>query len=495
MKSGIGQVLLSVGLLAGVPGTATAQEAVETNETPTLEQQVRAQAREIETQRAEIDALQDQLQEMSAILSSRVDRVEAQTEGGRVNLSNPGPRLEGVNGRNSFTLIGAVQATLSSAQSEGDGPTSPPLNSGTEIKRARIGVQGVAFNDFAYQAEFDLAAAGSVASAARDLYVQYNGWRPFAVTVGNIKPLTGLEASFSDRSNAQTFVEGSMLTSMITAPGTRYIGVRLSTGGPQWSGSLGLFGDDVNNNGVALPAEEGYGINGRFTIAPIVGPDALLHLGVSGYWRQVATGRATTTDPIVSQLRVRAQPESTVDPARFVDTGNLSFADSVQLVAVEAAALRGPVGFQAEWAQMDVSQLAGRPDLQFWGAYAGFNWFLTGESRVYDPRAGVFIRFSPASAFDPSQGGWGAWELAARWSTLDLNSAEDVGVGATLHGVRGGEETNYTLGLNWYWNPYFRLMLNYVHADAENRTNTFPGPGAQEGANADIVTLRVQQEW
>lgn len=495
MKRRIGHAVLSVGLLAGIPATAAAQEAIQTNEAPTLEQQMRTQARQIEAQQAEIDALQDQLQELGAILSSRVDRVETQTEGGRVNLTNPGPRLEGLNGRNSFTLIGAVQATFSSAESEGDGSTSPSLNSGTEIKRARIGVQGIAFNDLAYQAEFDLAASGNVASAARDLYVQYNGWRPFAVTVGNIKPLTGLEASFSDRSNAQTFVEGSMLTSMITAPGTRYVGVRLSSGGPQWSGSLGLFGDDVNNNGLALPTEEGYGVNGRFTIAPIIGPDALLHLGISGYWREAATGRATTTDPIVSQLRVRAQPESTVDPARLVDTGNLSFADSVQLVAVEAAALRGPFGFQAEWAQMDVSQLAGRPDLEFWGAYAGFNWFLTGESRVYDPRTGVFTRFSPASAFDPSQGGWGAWELAARWSTLDLNSAENVGVGTTLYGVRGGEETNYTLGLNWYWNPYFRLMLNYVHADAENRTNTFPGPGAQEGANADIVTLRVQQEW
>ncbi|MBL8547952.1 MAG: hypothetical protein JNL81_15930 [Hyphomonadaceae bacterium] len=495
MRSRIGQALLSVGLLAGIPATAAAQETIPTNEAPTLAQQMRTQAQQIETQQAEIDALQEQLQEMSAILSSRVDRVETQTENGRVNLANPGPRLEGPNGRNSFNLIGAVQATFSSAESEGDGPTSPALNGGTEIKRARIGVQGVAFNDFAYQAEFDLAASGTVASAARDLYVQYNGWRPLAVTVGNIKPLTGLEASFSDRSNAQTFVEGSMLTSMITAPGTRYIGVRVSTGGPQWSGTLGLYGDDVNNNGVALPTEEGYGVNGRFTIAPIVGPDALLHLGVSGYWREVATGRATTSDPIVSQLRIRAQPESTVDAARLVDTGNLSFADTVQLVAAEAAAFRGPFGFQAEWARMDVSQLAGRPDLQFSGAYAGANWFLTGESRVYDPRTGVFTRFAPASPFDPGQGGWGAWELAARWSTLDLNSAENVGAGAALHGVRGGEETNYTLGLNWYWNPYFRMMLNYVRADADNETNTFPGPGAQEGATADIVALRVQQEW
>jgi hypothetical protein len=38
-------------------------------------------------------------------------------------------------------------------------------------------------------------------------------------------------------------------------------------------------------------------------------------------------------------------------------------------------------------------------------------------------------------------------------------------------------------------------MLNYVHAQADNRTNTLPGIGANEGTTLDLVGLRFQQEW
>lgn len=490
---------LAAGLVGGQAIAAHAQQAgdaVQTARAPSLQDQVAAQSRLIDQQNLRIQQLQDQLNELSSVLSNRVDRVEAQTEGGRVVATNPGPRLEGPNARNSLQFVGAVQATFGTVDMDNAGSSAPVLHGGTEIKRARIGLQGTAFSDFNYAVEVELAQSGNVSAAARDLWVQYNGFRPVSFTIGNMKPQTGLEASFSDRSNAQTFIEGSMMTSMITAPGTRYIGLRASTGGSHWSSSLGLFGDDVNNNNVSVPNEEGFGVHGRLTYVPIAAATSLLHFGVSGYQREVATGRATSSsDPLVSQLRVRAQPENTIDSARLIDTGNLSFADEVNLVALEAAGFRGPVGFQAEWARMNVEQLSGRPDLTFDGMYVSANWFITGESRVYDARTGVFTRMSPKVSMNPSQGAYGAWEVAARWSTLDLNSDPNALIGGALAGVRGGEETNYTLGLNWYWNPYFRLMLNYVRADVDNRTNSLPGIGGNEGATADLVSLRVQQEW
>lgn len=490
-----GRAALALGLALMGGAGASAQEAVQTNPAPTLQQQLEAQQLRIEAQDAQIRALQARLDELAAALASQAAPAETASSG-RVNMTNPGPRLESSDSRHALAIIGAVQATFGAADSAPDGPASPTLHGGTEIKRARIGLQGTAFSDLQYQVEIDVASLNNVAAAARDLYVQYNGLRPLSFTIGNIKPQTGLEASFSDRSNAQTFIESSMLTAMITAPGTRYVGLRVSAGGADWSTSWGLFGDDVNNNGVAAPSEEGFGVHGRVTWAPINAADALLHVGASGYWREVATGRATGSgDPLVSQLRVRAQPESTIDATRLVDTGNLSFADAVRLIALEAALTRGPFGLQGEWGRMDVAQLAGRPDLDFSGAYVNATWFLTGESRVYDGRTGLFSRFAPRAPFDPEAGAWGAWELAARWSTIDLDSAENVGAGTTLFGARGGEETNYTLGLNWYWNRYFRMMLNYVRADAENMTSAFPGPGAPEGGEADLVALRVQQEW
>ena len=477
------------------PQTPQAPQAPQAPQTITpgasdpAQQQVRDQADQIRAQNARIDALEAKLRELTAIMSNRVDRIEAQTDSGKVIATNPGPRIEGPNARNSMTFIGAAQIDVGAVQQTDLGPLAPDVHSGSAIRRARLGIQGTAFSDFAYQVEIDLAGTGGVASNVKDVYVQYNGFRPVAFTIGNIKPRTGLETSFSDRSNAQTYMEGSMLSTMYTTTGTRNVGILASTGGEHWSGSLGWFGDDLNNNGVATAGEEGFGLHGRLTWAPIATKDALLHFGVSGFERKVSTDNTNT-----SQIRVRAQPENAIDAARLIDTGNITLADNANLIGLESAGFLGPVGFQSEWGQMEIDRI-GRPTAKFSGAYVGANWFLTGESRVYDARTGLFTRFSPRVNADPKNGHWGAFELAARWSTLDLNSDPDLFTGATLLGIRGGEETNYTLGLNWYWNPYFRLMLNYVHAEAKNRTNTLPGIGADEGETLDLIGLRVQQEW
>ena len=55
----------------------------------------------------------------------------------------------------------------------------------------------------------------------------------------------------------------------------------------------------------------------------------------------------------------------------------------------------------------------------------------------------------------------GSWEIGFRYSYIDLNDSSA--------GVMGGVETNYTVGLNWYWNQNMRLMFNYTRADAEDR--------------------------
>ena len=254
--------------------TKDAPQTVTPGATDATQQQARDQADQIRAQNARIDALEAQIRELTTIMSNRVDRVEAQTDSGKVIATNPGPRIEGPNARNSMTFIGAAQIDVGAVQQTDSGPAAPDVHSGSAIRRARLGVQGTAFSDFAYQVEIDLAGTGGVASNVKDVYVQYNGFRPIAFTVGNIKPRTGLETSFSDRSNAQTFMEGSMLSTMYTATGTRNVGILASSGGEHWSGSLGWFGDDLNNNGVATAGEEGFGLHGRLTWAPITTKDA-----------------------------------------------------------------------------------------------------------------------------------------------------------------------------------------------------------------------------
>jgi phosphate-selective porin OprO/OprP len=108
-------------------------------------------------------------------------------------------------------------------------------------------------------------------------------------------------------------------------------------------------------------------------------------------------------------------------------------------------------------------------------------WFLTGESRPYKKSKGTWSRVEPKHPFDPSAGKWGAFEVASRFSCLNLNDAN----------VRGGREANLTVGLNWYLYSNVRMELNYVFA---NVLSTGEVLGAADG-EVNAVMARAQIEF
>lgn len=102
------------------------------------------------------------------------------------------------------------------------------------------------------------------------------------------------------------------------------------------------------------------------------------------------------------------------------------------------------------------------------------SYFLTGESRPYKKSAGCFDRVRPKKNFAwKGERGPGAWELAGRYSWLDLDDAA----------VDGGTLQDFTLGLNWHLNPNTRVMWNYIHANAEDQ------------GDADIFGMRLQIDF
>ena len=99
------------------------------------------------------------------------------------------------------------------------------------------------------------------------------------------------------------------------------------------------------------------------------------------------------------------------------------------------ALVYGPASLQFEW----MSALVDRPigdAIQYNGYYIFGSFFLTGEHRPYKTSSGAFDRVKPKNNFD-GKGGWGALELAARYSMLDLNDED----------LNGGELSNFTFGL------------------------------------------------
>ena len=130
---------------------------------------------------------------------------------------------------------------------------------------------------------------------------------------------------------------------------------------------------------------------------------------------------------------------------------------------------------------------------------------ITGESHRYNMATASYQTPRPYVPFS-SGGGWGAWELAMRYSHTDLNSNAGVlGSTSTANSIRGGEQNIVTVGLNWYLNANLRLLLDYsrIKVDRLNPARTVspipfgdspatPPFGVQIGQDLNTYALRTQ---
>jgi phosphate-selective porin OprO/OprP len=337
------------------------------------------------------------------------------------------------------------------------------IDNGTEFRRARLYISGLMYDHVVFMAEYDFAGGES---AFKDTFVGLKDAGPVdLLRVGHFKEPFSLEELTSD--NFTTFLERSLPNAF--AP-SRQTGFGLNQ----------VFLDNRMTVAVAgfLATDEASGDStgdnpnfaGRITGLPWWrdGGEDLVHLGFSYFY----------SDPNGDTARVRQRPEVHLAP-RFVDTDDFG-AEDASLYDFELAAQYGPYSLQGEYMLADVSGKAsgtlpdpGNPLLSGWYAYA--SWVITGEHRIYKQDEGAFSGVNPKRNF--LRGGPGAFELAVRYSNLDLDDED----------VSGGTLDDVTVGLIWYLNPNARVMFNYVHAmlDRTDATDSIDD-------SADAFTMRFQ---
>jgi phosphate-selective porin OprO/OprP len=91
------------------------------------------------------------------------------------------------------------------------------------------------------------------------------------------------------------------------------------------------------------------------------------------------------------------------------------------------------------------------PDIDAWQVAASY--VITGEAASY---RGVV----PAKPFRGSEGGWGAWEVAARYHELRVDDEIfDEGFASRTQSAESARA--WTVGVNWYLNPFVKLSLDF----------------------------------
>ena len=190
----------------------------------------------------------------------------------------------------------------------------------------------------------------------------------------------------------------------------------------------------------------------------------LLHVG-GAFSQRTPPGGIVSYDPD-PQSNILQVSDNPVSP--FLPQVNIA-SNSQQLFNVQAAAVRGPFSVQSEWFATTIQQVdAGVVFLH--GVYVYGSYFLTGEHRGYDRTT---ASFGPVHVLRPvirsdrdCRRGWGAVELAARFSVADFSSRNLPPPIPTMPVISptGTVLHEATFGVNWYLNDYTRVMTNYTLA-------------------------------
>lgn len=357
-----------------------------------------------------------------------------------VKWSN-GHKMESEDGQFELKFGGRIQAdyTFVSPDTELEGGYK---GDGFEFRRARLFFEGTIYQRVSFKAQYDFTNGES---AFKDVWIGLdNSWGQ--VRMGHFKEPFSLEIMTSSKYIA--FVERSMPIEAFAPERNSGVGV-LGKKGDKFNWGLGYF-YEADDFGVSED-ENRTNLTGRVAYRPIYEDKGkrMLHLGLAFTTKNTEDG---------GTQRFRSRPEAHF-ANRLVDTGSFA-SNGADILGLELAGVFNRFWFAAESINASVDAPA-VGDPTFSGYYAQVGYFLTDDYRRFKSSEGGFDRQKPKSTWG-KDGGSGAWEVLARFSTLDL----------TDKGITGGEEDNLTLGVNWYPNPATRFMLNWVRADVKDVGNS-----------------------
>ena len=472
------------------------------------------------------DELLQRIEKLEELLSDKEEADKAQRQRVTVledkakdvewTFANTRPVIKTGDGRFSLAIRGRFQVDMANFMQKD--PAALPtgavkdLSSGVIIRRAYFGVEGMAFKDFWY--EFRMNFGGSNAeSPAGDANlnlarVAYTGIPNFRINVGVIQPIFTLGDTVS--SGGLMFIERAEIDNIAVG---NFGGSDSRRGVELTFQKENLFhdGDNLILSGAFTGSQTGTAVgHGGCTNGAVAGQPGV-HCGEqSQILGRVAYRLWSDGESNIqiggSAAKILKLPPATAQSLAFNDRP-LVRVDGRRLVSATIGTANNPVtggtmwGLDAganyknfylagEYHRYNLDRLTGA-NPHFDGWYVEGSWVITGQRREYSAKSngnemGSWGPPKVAVPFSPAGGSWGVWELAARYSVVDLNWLEGVSTG-----IAGGEEKAITIGLNWYLNNNIRIVLNDIIMKVDRMSKA--GPGAtQVGQKLNTVAARMQ---
>lgn len=351
------------------------------------------------------------------------------------------------------------------------------LESGGELRRARLGMEATLFKHWLGKLEVDF---GEDEVSVKDAFVGYeDGWSggKWWVKAGQQHVPFGFSTISS--SKVMTFMNRPIYADNEIQP-ARQMGVAGFINGARWTAHAGVFSGNLDEpedcvfgaeNGGEGECDQEFTIGARVTGVPFMAdPTKLVQLGAGVMYKNP---NGSTID-----IDQRDAIIHTVD-SKNLNADFKGTADDALAFNLEAVGVYGPAHFKAEYANMNVNRNVSTFDdvtLQGWSADVGF--FLTGESKNIDIAKAQYGSVKPKGIV--GKGGIGAWEIALRYEQADYIDED----------INGGEMELLTVGLNWYVNNSMRFMANYV------TTLDYDEPGSSDDNDEpNAFMVRSQIYW
>ncbi|HWV98361.1 MAG TPA: porin [Candidatus Acidoferrum sp.] len=351
------------------------------------------------------------------------------------------------------------------------------------LRRARPVLQGTVFRDFDFLFVPDFGGTGG--AQIFDAYLNYRYNDALQLQAGKFKGPVGLEQLQADRD--LLFNERALPTGLVP---NRDIGFELHGDllGGVATYAAGIFngvGDARLSNNADFEDDKAF--MGRLMFQPFKKSAAPalqgFGFGVAGSFEDI---QGTNTAALPSTTGGSLPGYATVGQQQFFayNPTNAAVVASGEhwRVSPQGYYYFGPFGLLGEYviSNQRVSRIGTAPfdsrRLQNTGWEVTGSWVLTGEDATY----GSVI---PRRNFDPRQHAWGALQLVARFSRLDIDHSVFPFFADPATSARSAQE--WSVGLNWYLNRNVKVMTSFSHT-------TFQGGGGSGSSAPALVTREAE---